>query len=141
MPDTLVVDCSVAAKWILPESDCEPALDLLDSCLAGDILLIAPDLLLVEFASLIAKRKRRGEISAAQAKEAFGWIARSAPPLYETRPLVLPALELSLSYHMSLWDCVYVALALKHDCSLVTADARLFRAGQARHPSIRLMGS
>ena len=50
MPDALVVDCSVAAKWVLDEAAADAA-DLLDSDRAGKVSLIAPDLLLAEFAS------------------------------------------------------------------------------------------
>lgn len=66
MPDTFVLDCSVAAKWVFPEPGREPALDLFDRYLAGEVLLIAPDILLAEFASLVAKRNRRKQISAAE---------------------------------------------------------------------------
>jgi hypothetical protein len=49
----------VAAKWVLLEPGREPALELFDRYLAGEVLLIAPDILLAEFASLVAKRSRR----------------------------------------------------------------------------------
>ena len=71
MPETFVLDCSVAAKWVLPEPDREPALRLFERYSSGEISLIAPDLLLAEFASLLAKRNRRKQISPVQAHEAF----------------------------------------------------------------------
>jgi predicted nucleic acid-binding protein len=55
------------------------------------------------------------------------------------RSLLLHALDLSVQYQLSLWGCVYLALALERDCALLTADARLFRGGRGRHPSIRLV--
>jgi predicted nucleic acid-binding protein len=57
--------------------------------------------------------------------------------LFATRPLLSRALELALHYQMSLWDCVYLALAIEHDCPLITADRRLFKG--RRHPNIRLL--
>ena len=59
MPEYLVVDCSVAAKWILPEPGRDAALHLLNEYEAGEIILIAPDLLLAEFASLPGKALSR----------------------------------------------------------------------------------
>jgi predicted nucleic acid-binding protein len=56
--------------------------------------------------------------------------------LFDTRSLLPRALQLSLDHQLSLWDCVYLALALEHACPVVTADRRLFRAGVARHRSI-----
>ncbi len=54
MSSPLVLDCSVAAKWVLPEPDRVPALRLLEQYESGEISLIAPDLLLAEFASVLA---------------------------------------------------------------------------------------
>ena len=139
MPDTFVLDCSVAAKWILPEPGRAPALELFERYASGQVLLIAPDILLAEFASLVAKRNRRKQISAGQAHEAFSLMTRSAPKLFDTRPRLSRALDLSLQHQLSLWDCVYLALALEHDCPVLTADLRLFRAGRSGHPSVRLV--
>jgi predicted nucleic acid-binding protein len=139
MPETYVLDCSLAAKWILPEPDRALALRLFDRYASGEIALIAPDLLLAEFASVLAKRRRRKQISAEQAVEAFRWMTRCTPKLYDTRPRLGNALQLSLQFQMSLWDCVYVALAMEHDCAFLTADRRLFRSGGARHPSLQLI--
>jgi predicted nucleic acid-binding protein len=139
MPETFVLDCSLAAKWVLPEPDCAPALRLFERYQSGEISLIAPDLLLAEFASLLAKRTRRKEISTKQAHEAFHLMTRCAPRLFDMRPRLFRALGLSLRHKMSLWDCVYVALAVEHGCPFLTADRRLFRAGGGRHPSLQLV--
>jgi predicted nucleic acid-binding protein len=138
MPGTFVVDCSIAAKWVLPEPDRAPALGLFDRYASGEVLLIAPDILLAEFASLVAKRHRRKQLSAEQAHQAFSLMVKCAPRLFDMRPRLFRALELSVRYQLSLWDCVYLALAREHDCPVLTADRRLFRAGKGRHPSVRL---
>src|SRR6185312_687120 len=130
MADIFVLDCSVAAKWVLPEPDRGPALEWFDKFASGKVLLIAPDILLAEFVSLLAKRNRRKQISAAQALDAYALMARCAPRLFDIRPRLVGAFELSLRYQLSLWDCLYLALAMEHDCPMLTADARLFRAGR-----------
>ncbi len=129
----------MAAKWVLPEPGRAQALGLFERYASGEILLLAPDILLAEFASLIAKRNRRKEMSATEAHEAFGLMTKCAPRLFDTRPRLFRALDLSLHYQLSLWDCVYLALALEYDCPVLTADLRLFRAGKGRHPSVRLV--
>jgi predicted nucleic acid-binding protein len=136
----LVVDCSVAAKWILHEAGHTQALHLLHEEEAGNVSLIAPDLLLTEFASLIAKRARRKQMLVTEAQDAYRLLERFATVLFDTRPLLDAALQLALASHGSLWDCVYLALAIEHRCSLVTADRRLFRSSGSRHPAIRLLG-
>jgi hypothetical protein len=52
---------------VLPEPHRAPALRLFERYKSEEILLIAPDLLLAEFASLLAKRNRRKQISGVQA--------------------------------------------------------------------------
>ena len=139
MPDTFVLDCSVAAKWVLPESGRGAALELFERYESGEILLIAPDILVAEFASLVAKRNRRRQISAVQAHQAFELMTRCVPRLVDTRPLLFRALDLSMRHQLSLWDCIYLALALDRDCPALTADLRLFRAGSGRHPALMLL--
>jgi predicted nucleic acid-binding protein len=139
LPTTLVVDCSVAAKWVLQEPGRSEALQLLDEQESGELLLIAPDLLLTEFASLVAKRTRRTHMSSAEGYHAFRLMEASELRLFETRPLLGHALSLALHNQMSLWDCVYLALAVEHACTLLTADRRLFRSGRSRHPAIHYL--
>jgi len=59
---------------VLLESGRAAALDLYERYESGNILLIAPDILVAEFASLAAKRYRRRQISAEQAHQAFALI-------------------------------------------------------------------
>jgi predicted nucleic acid-binding protein len=139
MAETFVLDCSVAAKWVLSEQDRPVAMEWLDRHNSGEILLIAPDLLLAELATLLAKRSRRKQMSPVQALAAYAFVLESSIALFNVRPLLLGALDLSLRHHMSFWDCVYLALALEQDCPMLTADRRLFRAGRSRHPLIQLM--
>jgi predicted nucleic acid-binding protein len=134
LPETLVVDCSVAAKWELQEPGRPEALRLLDEQESGAILLIAPDLLLIEFASLIAKHVRRAQMPTAQAYWAFRLMETAELRLFET---LGAAVDLAFNNQMSLWDSVH--LALEHRCPLITADRRLFRGHSPRHPAIRLL--
>jgi predicted nucleic acid-binding protein len=137
LTETLVVDCSVAAKWALQESGRPGALRLLDEQESGMVLLVAPDLILTEFASMIAKRTRRKQVPASQAFHALRLMEESELRLFETPPLLGRALDLAIKNQFSLWDCVYLALAIEHDCPLITADRRLFKS--RRHPNIQLL--
>ena len=139
MAELLVVDCSVASKWILDEPGAADAVELLRKNRSGEVALIAPELLLTEFASLIAKRTRRKLMQSNEARDAFRLMKESAPVLFETRTLLDGALELAIATQMSVWDCVYIALATVHKCVMITADRRLFRGHSPRHPAIRLL--
>jgi predicted nucleic acid-binding protein len=128
-----VIDAGVAAQWYFPERLTAHA----DGLLAGSCELLAPDLLYLEIAGLLARRVRLGEIDEQGARAVLAEL-RQVP--FEWTPvsaLVPAALGLALSADLPLARSVYVALAMQADCSLVTADRKLYetaRAGRlARH--------
>jgi predicted nucleic acid-binding protein len=139
LPDTFVVDTSVAAKWILNEPGHGEALEWLERSVQGEISLLSPDLLLLEFASLISKRNRRKQMTDGQAREAYEMMVRFAPRLVETQPRLELALELSLSNALSLWDCVFLAVAIEHQCALITADSRFYRGVLGHYSKVMLL--
>lgn len=116
---------------MLPEPDRAPALGWFERYAAAEVLLIAPDLLLAEFAGLVAKRRRRKQISAEQANAAFRLMSKCAPRLFDMRSELPRALDLSPQYQLSLWDSVYLALALERDCPVLTVDRRLSGPGRS----------
>jgi predicted nucleic acid-binding protein len=95
-----------------------------------------PEMLVVD-CSVAATRRKQPD---AEGHEAFRLMEESEVRLFETRPLLGRALDLALNNQMSPWDCVYLALALEHDCPMITADRRLFKGNSGRHPAIRLLG-
>ena len=116
----IVVDASVVAKWFVPEIHSDAAARLLGPA----IVLFAPDLIVAEFANVLWKKVRRAEITRAEAGEilrAFG-----ALPL-EIRPsssLLAAAFELAVELDRSVYDSLYLALAVAEECAMVTADTR-----------------
>jgi predicted nucleic acid-binding protein len=115
-----VVDASVAVKWFVPEIHSAAAARLLDPA----IVLCAPDLISAEFGNVLWKKVRRAELTpddADEILEAFGGV-----PL-EIRPssvLLAAAFELAVELDRSVYDSLYLALAVAEKCALVTADAK-----------------
>jgi predicted nucleic acid-binding protein len=120
----LVVDASVAIKWFLPEIHGEAALRLLE----GQYALRVPDLIFSEFGNVLWKRFRKGQISR---KEAIVTIeALLALPLQveSSQSLIPAALEIACSAHRTVYDSLYLAVAIAHQCRVVTADSKLHNA-------------
>jgi predicted nucleic acid-binding protein len=116
----VVVDASVVAKWFVPEIHSEAAARWLDP----DIALYAPDLIGPEFGNILWKKARRHEIVREEADAIMS--AFVGLPL-EIRPsiVLLPsALELAIELDRTVYDSLYLALAVAEECTLVTADAR-----------------
>lgn len=56
-------------------------------------------------------------------------------------PLFPRALELSQLFRQSVYDCLYVALAEREGCELVTADDKLIKAVQPTLPFVVSLAS
>jgi len=115
----LVVDSSVAIKWVASEPGTQEAVALLR------FELHAPDLLIAECTNVLWKKARRGQMSAAAVDEAVTLFGRAGLVLYAALPLMRDALKLSASLDHPAYDCLYLALTESLDAAFVTADERL----------------
>jgi predicted nucleic acid-binding protein len=134
---TVVIDASVALKWVLDEPGQAAADALLDE------ELIAPGLWLIEAANALWRRTRRGEISGQEARERLISL-RSAPVATSEEPDdLLAAVDLANQLDHPVYDCLYLAVALREEASVVTADER-FHAVVERSSTlagrVRLLG-
>ena len=136
----IVIDANVAIKWVLKEPGREEAVSLLDAYEAGTVDLIAPQLLMAEVASALSKRCRRGDMAPARAKQAFRLLEDRSPMLIDNPAHLSLALSMSLTHQISLWDALYLALAVERRCDLVTADRRFQRSIVKHYPFTRLIG-
>ncbi|MBX6377531.1 MAG: type II toxin-antitoxin system VapC family toxin [Clostridia bacterium] len=133
----IVVDASVAAKWYVPESGSDRAAVVLSSVERR----VAPDLLAVELASVLWKKARRGELEKAEAKEILDAFLASGPvELLPFLPYLSAATDLALAAGCTVYDGLYIAVAVAVEGRLVTADARLAelagRAGFGRYVTV-----
>lgn len=115
----MIVDASVAVKWVVFEAGSEQALDLLGRDLE------APTLWLAEAANALRTKCVRGEISESEASE-FALDLMDAPVVpIELGELLPMAMRLALDLRHPIYDCFYLAAAGLRDTRLVTADRRL----------------
>jgi len=121
---TWVVDASTVAAAFFQEDTSEAARSLLS---AGRELL-APDLISAEFANVIWKRHRRGEISEPEAGQLLTDFLRLPLRLTPSNELIEPALQLALRTRRTVYDCVYLALAVRTRTIMVSADKRFVKA-------------
>ncbi len=127
----LILDASVALKWVLNEEGSLAALNLQAEFLAGDHDLIAPGIFAIEVGHALTKAKRRHLMPVGEAAELAARITLEGPELYPSLDLVPRAIELSSAWRLGVHDCVYVALAEQETVPLLTADERL--ANAVRH--------
>lgn len=115
----LVVDTSVVVKWYLPEIGSEEAAKLLERVDP----LIAPDLLVAEFGNVIWKRTVRGELTEGEAENIVDvFTSGRLVELRSATPFLRPAFDIAARWRCSVYDSLYLAVALAEGCDLVTAD-------------------
>jgi len=118
---TIVVDASVAVKWVIPEELSDQA----ESLRGRADRLLAPDLLLPEAANALWKKLLRREITTREATQAIDLLMQSGLDLRPSGPLLGRALTLAQRSRHPVYDCIYVALAQAEGATLVSADQRL----------------
>ena len=133
----VVVDASIAMKWVIPEILSDRADALRDRAEH----LLAPDLLLPEATNALWKKMTRREITAREAVRALDLLIGSGLDLRPSGLLLGRALALARRLRHPVYDCIYLALAQDESATLVTADQRLLARvaqGRTRHAVIDL---
>lgn len=138
MPDEFVVDASVAAKLYFIEEQS----DLAAGVLRGAARLVAPDLILIEMASVAAKQVRRGLASMANGASAVTSIAALMDRVVPMADLADRAFQLAAASGFSAYDGAYLALAEAEDLQVITADEKLVRRAREANMShlVRRLG-
>ena len=134
---SIVVDASVAVKWCLPslrEELVEHAEELLASSRREEVRFLVPDLFWVELANALWKAVRRNEISPNNATTAIAFVRDLDITTVPSIDFVPQALDLAISHGRTVYDSLYVALAMQSKSDLITADERLANALAARFP-------
>jgi predicted nucleic acid-binding protein len=141
--NSYVLDASVVAKWFLPPKDetlTEESLELLKSYASGRTQIIVPDLFWSEFGNILWKACRIGRISRDAAHAAITSLSGQNIPTHPSRPILSDAFIIADAFGRTVYDSVYVALAVMSKRLLVTADERLANALAAHFP-VRWLGS
>jgi predicted nucleic acid-binding protein len=132
-----IVDASVALKWVIEEEGSEAA-----SALAGESLS-SPSLILAECANALWAKALRREITVAEVLERLAWLSAAPVLLVPLEELVEDATRLAVTLGHPVYDCLYLALAVREKTRLVTADqqfARIVRKDKVLSGHLQLLG-
>ncbi len=136
-----VLDSSVAVKWVLPEADSDQALRLRNEFSQGERKLLAADVFSVEVAHVLTRAERQGRIAVGEAEILWADVMTTPPTLARSSALLARAIEISSQMRLGVYDCLYVALAERRKCKLLTADNKLVKKLQGHFPFIVALAS
>lgn len=131
-----ILDSSVAFKWFVLETDTAKSLGLRDAYSNGVHELLAPDVFPAEIAHALTRAERQQRITPTEGSQFLRDMLAILPQLYPYLPLLPRAYEISSQARIGVYDCLYVALAEREGCELVTADAKLLKNLQGQFPFI-----
>lgn len=123
----LVIDASVLVKMFFEEEHSEASVRHVKQATE----LLAPDLLWVEAANVVWKRLRRGELDAADAPALIQEMLRVPIVTHRNFDLVASATILAADTGRTVYDCLYLALAIQENICVLTADERFANALRA----------
>ena len=130
---SLVVDASVAVKWLVAEEESDAAHRLA----ASDEDLHAPRLLASEVANAVWRKARLGEVERSRAGALIATVPSMPVGWHMDEELGADSIRLALAHDRPVYDCVYLALAQRIGALLVTADRRIVNAmSQTEHGDI-----
>jgi predicted nucleic acid-binding protein len=118
----IVVDSSVVAKWVVPESDSPLAQRVAAETQTAGGRLIVLDLVLPEVVNVIWKKHRQKLITLEKAKESLDDLKRSPLHIERASTLLNQAFEIAVKYDRAVYDALFVALA--RDLGLKRGDCR-----------------
>lgn len=119
-----VVDASVAIKWFVPEKGSIEAIKLLHS----GCRLFAPDIIRPEVGNIIWKLYTRRLLTGDEAIGIIENFLSSPIEICGSDSLLPSAFEIAIATGRTVYDSLYLALAVEQNSVMITADRRLANA-------------
>ena len=138
METVVIVDTSLAVKWVAVESDSHLAILLSEFWSRARIVVSAPDLMPFEAANALYGKAYWGHVAYDEARDVMANLMAIPIVYHQSASLHSRAMELAemLGQNM-VYDSFFLALAEFLDCEFWTADKRFYNAAQKTHPRIQ----
>lgn len=118
-----VIDASALIRLYIPDGPMPKGFEgFLRGVERGNNIAITPELLLVESANMLSRKRKIDEISETESIQLLSDILSMPIRYFPHGPLIHTAFELAWENDLTLYDAVYLALALEHGAMLFSAD-------------------
>ncbi len=123
-----VIDTSALIRFFVPDGPLPQGLEkFFHSIERGRNSAIAPDLLIVESANVINKKRKSGELSDKESRQLLSDVLSMPIRLFPHRLLIPRSFELAEEHNLSVYDALYLALAIEHGAGIFSADERILK--------------
>ena len=125
----IIVDASVAIKWVIPESGTAAAIALRSERIA------APDIWIAECANALWRHVRLKEMTESEAIKLLARLRSADVTSLALDSLLSEAFLYSNQLDHPIYDCLYLSAAIQNGAKMFTADRR-FASAVARHSGL-----
>lgn len=143
MSETVVVDASLALKWVIPETDSNAAIELLNQWTTEGKKVVAPALFIYEVTNILYRQSAANKLTYEEAKQSLKKLFSIGVKLKFTlhEDISMQAMEFAHLFNLpATYDAHYLALAQREKSDYWTADARLWNAVKGRLNWVRWIG-
>ena len=129
IPEAVVIDCTVAAAWLMPDGPSSTANQLLEA--APKTSFVLPVLFKLELANLLCHAMRRKHLDPALLSQLAREV-QALPMRFESLGLSFDALLAGALHHnLTPDDYIYLEMAKRLNLPLATLDTKLAHAAKA----------
>jgi len=125
----VIVDTSALIRLYVPDG---PIPDGLEEYLAAawraEITLMIPEIALAEFVQVLSKKEQAGYIELSEVDEIVTALLELPLEITGHQDILTDALSLARQYEITVYDSLFLSLAMKRKAELITADQRLKNA-------------
>ena len=138
--EVVVVDTSLAVKWIVNEHDSDQADELARRWASNGVRLVAPSVLAAELTNAIHRRINDEDLTLEEGASAVEDLLNFELTLLDSAHLMRRTLELANRLGQgAVYDSHYLALAESLDCEFWTADSKFYQAAHGFSDNLRLL--
>ena len=139
--ENVVIDASVAVKWVVNEEFSENAIQLLKDVKENGTMMIAPPMFDFEVESALQNRLYRDEITENIVDESLKVFYEIGVIVETHDKLTLKAREIARKFNQrAIYDSAYAALAMLNGCEFWTADYEFFKKAITAISNIKFIG-
>ncbi|OPX37630.1 MAG: hypothetical protein B1H12_04440 [Desulfobacteraceae bacterium 4484_190.2] len=130
----VIVDTSALIRLYVPDG---PIPDGLEGYLAAawraEVTLMIPELALAEFVQVLWKKEQAGYLELSEVDEIVAALLELPMEIIGHQDILLDALSFARQYSLTVYDSLFLSLAMKKKAKLITADQRLKNAFEDTH--------
>ena len=129
-----VIDTSALIRLFIPDGPMPNGLEIFFRGVEqGRNTAIAPELLLAETANVLNRKRKSGELSDVESRSLLADINLMPIRYFPHGPLATSAFDLAAEHDLTVYDALYLALAIQKAAVIFAADQKIIHIAETLH--------